>query len=62
MDYVVPKDLVNASIAAGEKKARLSIKDLLIRGFYSGLALGVATTLAVNVAVQSGMPILVEPT
>ncbi|MEM9772051.1 MAG: formate/nitrite transporter family protein [Cyanobacteria bacterium P01_D01_bin.73] len=58
MDYVVPSDLVNATIAAGEKKARLSIKDLLIRGFYSGLALGVATTLAVTVAVQSQMPFL----
>ncbi|AMA07966.1 formate/nitrite transporter family protein [Picosynechococcus sp. PCC 73109] len=58
MDYVIPKELVDASIKAGETKARLSVKDLLIRGFYSGLALGVATTLAVTVAVQSGLPFL----
>ena len=58
MDYVIPNELVEASIKAGEKKSRLSIKDLLIRGFYSGLALGVATTLAVTIAVQSEMPFL----
>lgn len=58
MDYVIPNDLVSSAIKAGETKARLSIKDLLIRGFYSGLALGVATTLAVTVAVQSKLPFL----
>ncbi|MGF1499763.1 MAG: formate/nitrite transporter family protein [Elainellaceae cyanobacterium] len=57
-DYTAPTDLMTAAVKAGESKARLSIKDLLIRGFYSGLALGVATTLAVTVAVQSGIPFL----
>ena len=58
MDYVVPQDLVNTAIKAGEIKARLKIKDLLIRGIYSGLILGVATTLAVTIAVQSKLPFL----
>jgi len=58
MDYVAPQDLVASAVKAGEAKTRLSVKDLLIRGFYSGLALGVATTLAVTVAVQTGFPFL----
>ncbi|MBD2155200.1 formate/nitrite transporter family protein [Leptolyngbya sp. FACHB-16] len=49
---------MTAAVKASETKARLKIKDLLIRGFYSGLALGVATTLAVTIAVQSGIPFL----
>ncbi|WP_439345327.1 formate/nitrite transporter family protein [Vacuolonema iberomarrocanum] len=57
-DYTAPADLMTATVKAGETKARLSIKDLLIRGFYSGMALGVATTLAVTVSVQSGIPFL----
>ncbi|MEP0892482.1 formate/nitrite transporter family protein [Leptolyngbya sp. FACHB-16] len=57
-DYIAPADLMTAAVKASETKARLKIKDLLIRGFYSGLALGVATTLAVTIAVQSGIPFL----
>ncbi|MEM1309330.1 MAG: formate/nitrite transporter family protein [Cyanobacteria bacterium P01_C01_bin.70] len=57
-DYTAPADLMTATVKAGQVKARLSIKDLLIRGLYSGLALGVATTLAVTVSVQSGIPFL----
>lgn len=58
MDYNSPSESVTAMIKAGELKSRLSIKDLLVRGFYSGLVLGVATTLAVTIAVQSKMPFL----
>ena len=58
MDYTAPDDLMTAAVKAGQIKARLGIKDLLIRGFYSGLALGVATTLAVTISVQSGIPFL----
>jgi len=56
MDYTAPPDLMTAVFKAGEAKARMKIKDLLIRGFYSGMALGVATALAVTIAVQSGIP------
>ena len=55
MDYIAPPNLMIAAVKAGEAKARLKIKDLLIRGFYSGLALGVATTLLITIAVQTGL-------
>ncbi|MFP4008056.1 MAG: formate/nitrite transporter family protein [Spirulinaceae cyanobacterium] len=58
MDYTAPADLMVAAVKASETKARLKIKDLLMRGFYSGLALGVATALAVTISVQSGLPFL----
>lgn len=58
VDYTAPADLMTAAVKASESKARLKVKDLLIRGFYSGMALGVATTLAVTIAVQSGVPFL----
>lgn len=58
VDYTAPADLMTAAVKACETKARLKIKDLLIRGFYSGLALGIATALAVTITVQSGVPFL----
>ena len=45
MDYVLPNELVDGMIAAGGKKATVSVKNLLIRGFYSGAILGLAVTL-----------------
>ncbi len=56
MDYVLPNELVDGMIAAGGKKSGVSIKNLLLRGFYSGSILGLAVCLALTVAVQSGMP------
>ena len=53
MDYVLPNELVDGMIAAGGKKATVSIKDLLVRGFYSGVILGLATCLAITVGLQS---------
>ena len=58
MDYVLPNELVDGMIAAGGKKATVSIKNLLVRGFYSGAILGLATCLAITVGIQSGMPFL----
>ena len=58
MDYVLPNELVDGMIAAGGKKATVSIKDLLVRGFYSGAILGLATCLAITVGLQSGLPFL----
>ena len=43
MDYVLPNELVDGMIAAGGKKSTVSIKNLLVRGFYSGAILGLAT-------------------
>ncbi|MEB3322173.1 MAG: formate/nitrite transporter family protein, partial [Synechococcaceae cyanobacterium] len=55
MDYVLPNELVDGMIMAGSKKAGVSIKNLLLRGFYSGSILGLAVCLALTVAVQSRM-------
>ena len=58
MDYVLPNELVDGMITAGGKKSTVSIKNLLLRGFYSGAILGLATCLAITVGIQSGMPFL----
>ncbi|WFB36672.1 formate/nitrite transporter family protein [Kiritimatiellota bacterium B12222] len=53
-----PAELVDDLIAAGVKKSKYPLDQLLIRGIYSGLLLGIATTLSVTVAVESAMPFL----
>lgn len=58
MDYVLPNELVDGMIVAGGKKSTVSTKNLLLRGFYSGAILGLATCLAITVGIQSGMPFL----
>ena len=58
MDYVLPNELVDGMIAAGGKKSSVSIKDLLLRGFYSGAILGLAVILALTVGIQSKLPFL----
>lgn len=56
MDYVLPNELVDGMIAAGGKKAKVSIRDLLLRGFYSGSVLGLALCLALTIMHQTGIP------
>jgi len=58
MDYVLPNELVDGMIAAGGKKSTVSVKNLLLRGFYSGAILGLAVILALTVGIQSKMPFL----
>jgi formate transporter len=58
MDYVKPQDVVASMVDAGTRKANLSIKDLLLRGFLSGALLGIATSLAVGANTQTGQPIV----
>jgi len=58
MDYVKPIEVVKAMLAAGETKASLSVKDLLIRGFLSGALLGFATSLAITAAMQTTIPLV----
>ncbi|MDC0832941.1 formate/nitrite transporter family protein [Geitlerinema sp. CS-897] len=58
MDYNAPPELVAAAVKAGENKARLSVKNLLMRGFYSGTILGIGITLAVTTMVQTQIPVL----
>ncbi len=56
MDYVLPNELVDGMIMAGGKKATVSIKNLLIRGFYSGAILGLAVILALTVGILTKLP------
>lgn len=58
MDYVTPKELVQEALVVAEKKASLSVGDMLIRGALSGVFLGFATSLAVVVTAQ-GLPAIV---
>lgn len=58
MDYLKPADVVSAMIESGIGKASLSVSDLLVRGALAGAILGIATTLAVTAAVQTGVPLV----
>src|SRR5260370_5137508 len=58
MDYVGPKQLVAEMLEAAEKKAALSVRDLMIRGILAGVFLGYATSL-VFVVLSQGLPPIV---
>ena len=58
MDYVKPQDIAGSMVAAGASKVNLPIKHLLIRGALAGAYLGVATSMAVGAALQTGQPIV----
>ena len=49
VDYVAPYEMMEAVAQAGAKKARLSVTDLLLRGFLSGALLAFATAVAYKV-------------
>ena len=54
MDSLSPQAITTAMIQAGATKATLPPSDLLIRGILSGALLGIATSLALTAAVQTG--------
>ena len=56
MDYVQPTDVARAMVEAGRRKLALSPPDILIRSILSGAILGIATSLALTGAVQTGQP------
>lgn len=58
MDYLKPNEVLHAMLAAGSAKARLSLRDLLIRGFLSGALLGTATTFALTATLQTNTPLV----
>lgn len=58
MDYVTPKELMQEAVNLAQKKASLSVNDMLIRGTLSGVFLGFATSLAMVVSAQ-GLPAIV---
>jgi formate/nitrite transporter len=54
MDSIKPADIVSSMVQAGATKALLGPLDLLVRGCLSGALLGIATSLALGAAVQTG--------
>jgi formate transporter len=58
MSYVSPGDVVENMIKAGEVKAKLPVKDLLLRGALAGVFLGYATTLSFTASLQTQLPII----
>ncbi len=58
MPYVKPPEIATTMLAAGALKANLPVRHLLIRGALSGAFLAVATSMAVNAEVQTGLPIV----
>ena len=58
MDYNKPPEIAKAMVAAGTMKCSLGPLPLLWRGALAGAYLGVATSMAVTAAVQTGLPIV----
>jgi len=58
MDYIKPVELVKNMVVAGDTKAGLPVKDLIIRGFLSGALLGFATSLALTATAQTNTPLV----
>jgi len=55
MAYIKSDDVVAKMIEIGTAKARLTVKDPLIRGFLSGALLGFATMLVLTATTQMGL-------
>lgn len=58
MTAIGPEDIVENMLQAGAMKACLTVKDMLVRGFLSGVFLGYATTLAILAITQTGLGIV----
>ena len=58
MDHVQPGDLLQDALSAAEKKANLSVLNLLIRSFLAGAILSYATSLVFVVTAQGVAPIV----
>ena len=58
LSLISPHQIIESMVQSGEAKAKLPIKDLLIRGALSGALLGFGTTLAFTAEVQTGMGIV----
>ena len=54
MDYVKPQEIVQDMLNTGMTKLDLSVRHLLVRGALAGAYLGVATSMAVTAAVETG--------
>ncbi|SPP66061.1 formate/nitrite transporter family protein [Nitrospira lenta] len=54
MDYVKPLGVVESMLAGGTTKLNVPPRHLVIRGMLAGAYLGIATSMAVTVAVETG--------
>ncbi|MEQ1626537.1 MAG: formate/nitrite transporter family protein, partial [Nitrospira sp.] len=54
MDYVKPLGIVESMLACGTSKLNIPPRHLVIRGMLAGAYLGIATSMAVTVAVETG--------
>ncbi len=54
MDYVKPAGIVDSMVAGGVLKLSLPPRHLIIRGMLAGAYLGIATSMAVSAAVETG--------
>ena len=55
MDYVKPHEMVKEMLNSSVMKLDLPVRDLVIRGALAGAYLGVATSMAVTAAVETGI-------
>jgi formate transporter len=58
VNYIKPQEVLELMVQAGAAKCKLSVKDLLIRGFLGGAILAFATTLAFTATTQTGLGIV----
>ena len=58
MDYVLPAEVVSDALRAAQKKTRLSVRDMLLRGALAGAFLGYATSLVFVALSQGALPIV----
>jgi formate transporter len=58
MAIINPNQVVESMIQAGKVKAKLPVKDMLIRGALGGALLGFGTTLAFTAEIQTGLGIV----
>jgi formate/nitrite transporter len=58
MSYVKPQEVLEQMLQAGAAKSKLSVKDLIIRGFLGGAILSFATTLAFTATIQTKLGIV----
>lgn len=58
MDFVQSDEVVQQMSESGARKVKLSISDILIKGFLSGAFLAFATTLAFTGSTQTGLDIV----
>lgn len=56
MDFVKPADMAATMSDSGVLRAALPIRDMVVRGMMAGALLGIATSLALTGAVQTGVP------